>query len=53
MIDAYGDPGEDYPLSMENRPGRMARITVRDVLERVQRWQERYTSFVVSPPPNR
>ena len=21
MIDAYGDPGEDYPISMENRPG--------------------------------
>lgn len=53
MIDAYGDPGEDYPLSMENRPGRMSRITVRDVLERVQRWQERYASSVVSPPPNR
>ena len=53
MIDAYGDPGEDYPLSMENRPGRMARITVRDVLERVQRWRERYASSVVSPPPNR
>ncbi|HEX5970936.1 MAG TPA: glycosyltransferase family 9 protein [Gemmatimonadaceae bacterium] len=42
MIDAYGDPGEDYPLSMENRPGRMPRITVQDVLERVQRWKERY-----------
>lgn len=53
MIDAYGDPGEDYPLSMENRPGRMARITVRDVLERVQRWRERYASSVVSPPPKR
>ena len=34
LIDAYGDPGEDYPISMENRPGRMPRITVRDVLER-------------------
>jgi heptosyltransferase I len=53
MIDAYGDPGEDYPLSMENRPGRMARITVRDVLERVQRWKERYASPVVSLPPKR
>lgn len=53
MIDAYGDPGEDYPLSMENRPGRMSRITVRDVLERVQRWRERYATSVVSPPPNR
>lgn len=38
MIDAYGEPGEDYPVSMENRPGRMARISVRDVLDRVERW---------------
>jgi heptosyltransferase I len=53
MIDAYGDPGEEYPLSMENRPGRMARISVRDVLERVQIWKERYSSAPESPPPNR
>ena len=42
MIDAYGDPGEDYPVSMENRRDRMPRIAVRDVLERVQRWKDRY-----------
>lgn len=42
MIDAYGDPGEDYPVSMENRPGRMPRITVRDVLDRVERWRATY-----------
>jgi heptosyltransferase I len=42
MIDAYGDPGEDYPLSMENRTGRMPRITVRDVLDRVERWRSNY-----------
>ena len=42
MIDAYGDPGEDYPISMENRPGRMPRIGVDDVLDRVQRWRDRY-----------
>jgi heptosyltransferase I len=42
MIDAYGDPGEDYPVSMRTRPGRMARITVADVLERVRRWNDRY-----------
>lgn len=35
MIDAYGDPGEDYPASREYRPGRMERITVGDVLEKV------------------
>lgn len=39
MIDAYGEPGEDYPVSMRNRPKRMTRITVRDVLERVERWR--------------
>ena len=53
MIDAYGDPGENYPLSMENRPGRMSRISVSDVLERVQRWKERYASSVATPAPNR
>jgi heptosyltransferase I len=42
LIDAYGDPGEDYPLSMENRPGRMARISVRDVLDKVELWRSRY-----------
>ena len=39
VIDAYGDPGEAYPVSMENRKGRMPRITVRDVLDRVERWR--------------
>ena len=42
MIDAYGDPGEDYPPSMESRPGRMGRIRVEDVLERVERWRVAY-----------
>ncbi|HEX8692412.1 MAG TPA: glycosyltransferase family 9 protein [Longimicrobium sp.] len=42
LVDAYGDPGEDYPVSMQKRPGRMRRITVDDVLERVERWRERY-----------
>ena len=47
IVDAYGEPGEDYPISMENRPDRMPRITVRDVVERVERWRARYA---VSPP---
>ena len=47
IVDAYGDPGEDYPLSMENRRGRMPRISVRDVLDRVERWRERYASRAV------
>ena len=42
LIDAYGEPGEDYPISMENRRDRMPRITVRDVVERVERWRARY-----------
>jgi heptosyltransferase I len=42
IVDAYGEPGEDYPITMENRPDRMDRIQVRDVLDRVARWRERY-----------
>ena len=49
LIDAYGEPGEDYPLSMENRPGRMPRIGVRDVLDKVERWRSRYSSAVNAP----
>jgi heptosyltransferase I len=44
MIDAYGDPGEDYPVSMENRRDRMPRISVRDVLDKVQRWASAYAN---------
>jgi heptosyltransferase I len=47
IVDAYGDPGEDYPISMQHRAGRMDRIAVRDVLGKVQRWRERYDK-----PPN-
>jgi heptosyltransferase I len=42
MVDAYGDPGEDYPVSMENRHDRMPRITVAQVLEKVERWRTHY-----------
>ena len=42
IIDAYGDAGENYPISMENRPGRMIRIKPRQVLEKVQLWSDRY-----------
>jgi heptosyltransferase I len=44
IVDAYGEPGENYPISMENRPGRMSRITVRDVLDRVERWRSTYAT---------
>jgi heptosyltransferase I len=49
IIDAYGDAGEDYPISMENRPDRMSRIAVRDVLDRVERWRATYQSAVIAP----
>lgn len=49
MIDAYGDPGEHYPISMENRMNRMPRISVRDVLDRVERWRSTYQSAVNGP----
>jgi len=42
MIDVYGEPGENYPISMENRPGRMMRIETQDVLAKVALWKERY-----------
>jgi len=44
VIDAYGDPGEEYAATMESRPGRMARISVRDVLDKVEHWRMRYAS---------
>ena len=44
LIDAYGDPGEDYPVSMENRPGRVQRITVDQVREKLDLWRHRYSS---------
>ena len=49
MIDAYGDPGEEYVASMENRPGRMERITVDDVLAKVRLWRERYGHMEAHP----
>jgi heptosyltransferase I len=42
IVDAYGDPGENYPISMENRPGRMSRIEPKHVLDKVALWKERY-----------
>ena len=42
IVDAYGDEEEDYPISMENRPGRMKRIDTGQVLEKVAFWRERY-----------
>ena len=44
LVDAFGDPGESYGADAPNRSGRMARIQVRDVLERVERWRASYAS---------
>ena len=44
MIDAYGEPGEEYPISMENRLNRMPRISVADVLSKVQHWKTTYAA---------
>jgi heptosyltransferase I len=50
IVDAYGDPGEDYPLSMETRLDRMPRITVADVMAKVAVWRDRYAPQVPGPP---
>lgn len=42
MIDAYGEPGEEYPISMENRKERMPRISVEDVLGKIEVWRANY-----------
>jgi len=46
IVDAYGDPGEEYPLSMETRLDRMPRIQVNDVLAKVELWKQRYATPV-------
>ena len=48
LIDAYGNPGEDYPVSMENRIGRVQRITVDQVREKIDLWQRSYRSTASS-----
>jgi heptosyltransferase I len=50
MIDAYADDGREYVATMENRPGRMPRIRVEDVLDRVTVWRERYATPSSSSP---
>lgn len=44
MIDAYGEPGEDYPIDMSYRLDRMPRISVDDVHAMLTRWRERYST---------
>jgi heptosyltransferase I len=44
LIDAYHDRDEVSPISATRRKGRMQRIAVSDVLEKVELWKERYAS---------
>jgi heptosyltransferase I len=44
LVDAFGDPGEDYGAAARYRPGRMGRITVEMVEEKVRLALERYGS---------
>ena len=44
MIDAYGEPNEDYPLDATYRLGRMDRISVDQVREKLLRWRDRYSA---------
>ena len=46
IIDAYHDPGENTPVSMETRSNRMGRIQVADVEKRLAVWSERYLAKV-------
>jgi heptosyltransferase I len=42
LVDAYGEPGENYPVSAEYRHDRMERIPVDQVMERVRLALRRY-----------
>jgi heptosyltransferase I len=42
VVDAYGDPGEDYPVSMKHRLGRMGRIPTAEVLAKLRVALARY-----------
>ena len=53
IVDAFADPGEEYDASAKVRPGRMARITTGDVLEKVELWKSRYSAAALSRLPNR
>ena len=42
LVDAFGDPGEEYGPEAERREGRMERITVDQVKEKVRLALDRY-----------
>jgi heptosyltransferase I len=44
LIDAFGEPHEDYPPTAGYRKGRMERITAEQVAQKVQLAMERYAN---------
>ena len=42
LIDAYHDPGETGPITMNTKHDRMTRITVDDVAQKLKIWEELY-----------
>lgn len=53
IVDAYHTPGENRPMTMQTRPGRMARIQVADVVQKLELWRARYERAVRWSPSNR
>ena len=51
LVDAFGEPGEDYTAAAGNRPGRMERITVDEVAEKVELVLARYPGSSRSGQP--
>ncbi|HLL46584.1 MAG TPA: glycosyltransferase family 9 protein [Longimicrobiaceae bacterium] len=51
LVDAFGDPGEDYSAGAGNRPGRMERITVDEVAAKVELALARYPGSSRSGQP--
>lgn len=52
LVDAYGDPGEEYDTEDGYRPGRMERIEVDAVMEKVRLAMGRYLSGGETPGGN-
>lgn len=52
LVDAFGDPGADYSIDAPNRAGRMGRITVEEVMEKVDLALRRYRSTSADGQPS-
>ena len=50
VVDAFTDPGDGDRVIWERRRGRMARIRVEDVLEKVEVWRIRYAGRLTRDP---